>query len=144
MTLKLAPGSYDVATSLEVLAHVADQRAFLAKIADILRPGGRLMLATQNRPALERNDVPPPGPGQIRHWVDRDELSKLLSERFEIQQMFSLTPKFNRGYLRYLNSSKVGSVLSRTGLGSINRLMKGRQEKAWLGWTLMALARKRV
>jgi SAM-dependent methyltransferase len=54
---------YDVAISLEVLPHVADQPAFLAKIAGLLKPGGYLMLATQNKPALLRNDIPAPKPG---------------------------------------------------------------------------------
>jgi 2-polyprenyl-3-methyl-5-hydroxy-6-metoxy-1,4-benzoquinol methylase len=142
MTLDFGSEKYDLVTSLEVLSHVADQRGFLSKIADILKPGGYLMLATQNRPALERNDIPPPGPGQIRHWIDRFELSRLLSERFEIQELRSVTPQFNRGYLRYLNSYKLHSLFSRMGLGGVTRFVKERQEKAWLGWTLMALAKR--
>jgi 2-polyprenyl-3-methyl-5-hydroxy-6-metoxy-1,4-benzoquinol methylase len=144
MTLDLDAESYDVAVSLEVLAHVGDQAAFLSKIADILRPNGYLMLATQNRPALERNDVPPPAAGQIRRWVNRDELSVLLGERFEIIEMFSITPRFNVGWLRYLNSGKLNSAFAALRLASINALIRRMQEKAWLGWTIMALARKRV
>jgi hypothetical protein len=102
------------------------------------------MLATQNRPALEQNDIPPPAEGQIRQWVDRDELLTLLSERFEVIEMFSITPQFNCGWLRYLNSRKLHSLLAALGLSAINRFIKDRQEKAWLGWTLMALARKRA
>src|SRR5690349_1749997 len=74
---------FDIAVSLEVLTHVADQPAFLAKIASLLKPGGRLMLATQNRAALEKNDIEPPEPGQLRRWVDRDELRQLLQVDFE-------------------------------------------------------------
>ena len=141
--LSFEPKSYDVAVSLEVLSHVADQAAFLSKIADTLRNDGLLMLATQNRPALEQNDIPPPAEGQIRRWVDRDELLALLGKRFEVIEIFSITPQFNRGWRRYLNYRRLRSLLAALGLGEINRFIKDRQEKAWLGWTLMALARKR-
>jgi 2-polyprenyl-3-methyl-5-hydroxy-6-metoxy-1,4-benzoquinol methylase len=144
MALDFASKSYDVAISLEVLSHVANQAAFLGKIADILRNRSYLMLGTQNRPALERNDIPQPAQGQIRQWVDRHELASLLSYRFEVIEMLSITPQFDSGWLRYLNSRKLRSLLSGIGLNPINKLIKGGQERAWLGWTLMALARKRA
>lgn len=65
-SLDLAPSSFDVAVTLEVLSHVADQPAFLARIAHMLRDGGWLMLATQNRPVLERwSAVGAPIPGLL-------------------------------------------------------------------------------
>ncbi len=97
MALEFDEAGYDVIVCLEVLSHVADQRAFIARMASLLRPGGYLMLATQNRPQLERNAITAPKPGQIRHWVDRYQLSDLLSPDFQIRAMFSLTPKCNRG-----------------------------------------------
>ena len=54
MTLDLEPEGFDVIVSLEVLAHVDDQPAFVSRIASLLRPEGMLMLATQNRSVLER------------------------------------------------------------------------------------------
>lgn len=144
MTLDFEPAAYDVVISLEVLSHVADQPAFLAKIASLLRPRGYLMLATQNRPQLERNVVPPPEPGRIRVWVDRYELEGLLSEDFDIEELFSIVPRFNRGYLRYVNDARLHHLLRVIGLGSVSRLVTRSQERAWMGWTLMALARKRA
>lgn len=135
--------AYDVVINLEVLPHVADQPAFLSKLASLLRPDGYLMLATQNRPQLERNDVPPPMPGQIRHWVDRQELTGLLEKEFEIQQLFSITPIFNRGFLRVVNSHKLNAMLSALGLEALSKWAKTYQERVWLGWTLMAKAKKR-
>lgn len=144
MALDFSANSYDVVVSLEVLSHVANQPAFLSKIADILKKDGYLMLATQNRPALERNDIPPPAEGQVRRWINRHELQELLSGRFEVVEMFSITPQFNSGWLRRLNSRKLNSLLASVGLNAINQSIKHVQEKAWLGWTLMALARKRA
>ena len=54
MALDFGVGQFDVAVSLEVLSHVADTQAFIDKIASLLKPGGYLMLATQNRSVLER------------------------------------------------------------------------------------------
>lgn len=143
MSLDFAPASFDVAVSCEVLSHVADQPAFLARIAEILKPGGRLMIATQNRPALMRNDIPPPAPGQLRHWVDRRELAALLGAEFEVEELFSITPRFNRGVLRILNSGRLAAAASRAGLGPAMRGLRRLEEMADLGWTLMARARKR-
>ncbi len=143
MSLDFGEGAYDVVVSLEVLSHVADQQAFIAKIASLLRPGGRLMLATQNRPQLERNDIPAPMPGQIRQWVDHDELKRLLDPHFHVEQIFSITPTFNRGVLRYVNSRKLAALFRQASLSAVPDAMKRLQEKAGLGWTLMALARKR-
>ncbi len=142
MSLDFEKGSYDVLVCLEVLSHVADQRAFIRRIASLLKPGGYLMFATQNRPQLERNDIPRPMPGQIRQWVDRHELARLLEPDFNIRSLFSVTPQCNRGVLRIINSSKLHSALSAIGLARVGQTVKRVQEKAWLGWTLMCLAQK--
>jgi len=143
MALDFGIEAFDVVVSLEVLSHVADQPAFVGKLASLLRPGGYLMLATQNRPQLERNDIPVPEPGQIRNWVDRVELAKLLEREFEIEQLVSITPRCNRGILRVVNSQKLNTMLSTLGMGAARAWIKTYQEKAWLGWTLMVMAKKR-
>jgi 2-polyprenyl-3-methyl-5-hydroxy-6-metoxy-1,4-benzoquinol methylase len=142
MTTEVGSG-YDVAISLEVLAHVADQAAFLSKIWSLLKPGGHLMLATQNKPALMLNDVAAPKPGQLRHWVDRHELQELLAQRFELKQMFSITPRFNRGPLRILNSPRLQRAADAAFVGSVLRGLKWVQNRLWLGWTIMVLATAR-
>lgn len=144
MALDLEREAFDFAVSLEVLSHVADQPAFMAKIASLLRPGGYLIMATQNRPALERNILPPPGPGQIRRWVDRKEFETLLRADFDILELISITPQFNTGPLRYVNSRKFAALLGKAGLGGLHRRIVDYQEKSWLGWSLMTLARKRA
>jgi 2-polyprenyl-3-methyl-5-hydroxy-6-metoxy-1,4-benzoquinol methylase len=142
MSLDFGAANFDLAVSLEVLSHVADQPAFISKIASLLRPGGHFIIATQNRPALQRNDIPPPRPGQLRRWVDRHELKALLSAEFEAIEIRSITPIFNRGWLRVPNSYKLNRLASALKLHPLLRLVKRAQEKAWLGWTLMAFARK--
>jgi 2-polyprenyl-3-methyl-5-hydroxy-6-metoxy-1,4-benzoquinol methylase len=139
MSLKFR-ADYDVAVSLEVLSHVADQQALIAKIACHLRPGGYLMLATQNRPVLQHfNRIAPPAPGQLRHWVDRRELRKLLEPEFKVLKLYSVTCRANRGLMRWIHSRKVNAPLRALMGDRIDRL----KEAMGLGWTLMVLARKR-
>ncbi|GAA4107893.1 hypothetical protein GCM10022415_00230 [Knoellia locipacati] len=142
LTLPLPEGSFDVVVSLEVLSHVADQPAFLAKCADLLRPGGTLMLATQNRPVLERlNDVPPPRAGQLRRWVDAHELRALLTPRFVVDELFSVTLKSRRRHpIRALTSVRVDRVVRAFDRGALDRLRRTLERRGY-GWTLMARAR---
>ena len=141
MSMAFPAASRDVVVTLEVLAHVRDQRAFVAKLARLLRPGGHLMLATQNRPVLERyNNIPPPAPGQLRRWVDKEELKALLLPEFEVHEVFSVTPKASRGLMRIINSHKLNAPI-RAVVG--DRLERWK-EKRGLGWTLMALATRRA
>jgi hypothetical protein len=69
-------------------------------------------------------------------------LAGLLEKEFEIEQLFSITPQFNRGILRVVNWRKLNVMLRALGMGAVCKLVKTRQERAWMGWTLMALARK--
>jgi 2-polyprenyl-6-hydroxyphenyl methylase/3-demethylubiquinone-9 3-methyltransferase len=47
-------GPYDLVTSLEVVEHVVDVRAYLQGLADILADDGLLILSTPNRTGLSR------------------------------------------------------------------------------------------
>jgi 2-polyprenyl-3-methyl-5-hydroxy-6-metoxy-1,4-benzoquinol methylase len=120
---------FDAAVCLETLSHVADQQAFVDAIADVLRPGGHVLLTTQNRTVMSRLRVPPPGPGQIRNWVDGRTLRRLLASRFEAIQIGSINVP-GRGRLeghRFVPASSLAWAAGRAGLGK----------------TLVAKARKR-
>lgn len=139
MDLDFGDGSFDVIVTLEVLSHVANQEAFIAKLAKHLRPGGHLMMATQNRFVLQRfNRISPPAPGQLRQWVDRGELQALLEKKFEISSIFTVTPKANRGFMRIMNSRKLNVPIR----ALVGERLETFKEKAGLGWTIMALAHK--
>lgn len=131
---------FDVVVTAEVLSHVADHDAFVAKMSSHLRPGGSLMMATQNRFVLQHlNNIPPPAPGQLRKWFDRRELRALLARHFDVAEIFSVSPKANRGVMRIVNSAKLNRPV-RAVLGNrIDRI----KETLGLGWSLMALATKR-
>jgi 2-polyprenyl-3-methyl-5-hydroxy-6-metoxy-1,4-benzoquinol methylase len=142
MTLPFEAASFDVAVSLEVLAHVADQSAFIAKIHSLLRPGGWLMLATQNRPVLERhnmNSIQPAAPGQLRRWTDAAELRALIEPRFKIVELFTKTPRASQGPLKLINARPVRKVMR----AIVGERFEQLKENWGLGWTLMCLAQKR-
>jgi SAM-dependent methyltransferase len=163
MMLDFGIHCFDVVVTLEVLSHVADQRAFVKKLASLLRPGGHLMLATQNRLVLQYfNFIPPPAPGQLRRWVDRRELRGLLQPEFEVLELFSVTPKMGRGLaikqrIRPKGPDSRGPIAVGGGNGESatppadrvdgnrpRRWVTELLETAGLGWTLMALARRRI
>ena len=85
----LPPARFDLVTSMEVIEHVADKRAFVATLADRLAPGGLLVLSTPNRTprsrlllvgAAEAIGLIPRG---THHWDDfitPEELRDLLAE----------------------------------------------------------------
>lgn len=132
-------GQFDVIVSLEVLSHVADHGAFIAKLNALLRPGGYLMLATQNRPVLEKfNTVAPQQPGHLRRWFDRHELEALLSPHFSVLQIATLTPAANKGPIRLI----AGRQAKRLVRAVAGRGPEKALARAGFGWTLAALARK--
>lgn len=148
-TIPLPEQSFDIVVTLEVLSHVPDRAAFVAKIGRLLRPGGLLLLATQNRPVLKYlNDVPPPAEGQLRYWVDRRELRDLLGGAFEVLELFTVTPRMSR-LTKHVGRARAEVTApqrpvdaddepsTRTGMGW--RLL----EQVGLGWTIMCRAQRR-
>lgn len=141
MQLELPRAHFDVAVSLEVLSHVVDQAAFVARLADLLKPGGLLVLATQNRPVMQRwSAVAPPSPAQVRHWVDARELRTLLAARFDAIRVVSVCPAGDRGLLRVVNSPRVDAIARRLGFG---RALNSLKERVMLGQSLIAFGRRR-
>jgi SAM-dependent methyltransferase len=139
LALDFPAAAFDVVVTLEVLAHVHDQRAFVSKLAQLLRPGGYLMLATQNRTVLQRyNRIPPPGPGQLRQWTNKEELGLLLARDFKVAEIFSITPRANKGLMRILHSRTFNRPIRALVGDRVDRF----KESIGLGWTLMTLARK--
>lgn len=137
--LPLKAEAYDVVVSLEVLSHIADQQAFISQIARLLKPGGVLLIATQNRTVLaERCHIPPPRPGQLRNWVDREEFQTLLQSRFHVERLVSASPVAHKGLRRLLTGQRVNNALR----GVIGNRWRDFLERRGWGWTLMATARK--
>jgi len=142
MTLTLPLETFNVVVTLETLSHVADQRAFVGRLADLLRVGGYLILTTQNSFVFERrNDVLPRCPGQRRSWVNWKDLKRLLKPRFTILSATTVEPAGHRGVLRLVNSVKLNAQLGRLlSMNTIERL----KERVGLGQSLVVLCRRKA
>lgn len=141
MSLDLPDAGYDVVVTLETLPHMRDQAAFVRRLAQRLRPGGRLMLATQNRFVFERwEKVAPRARGQIRQWTTRRELRALLSSAFVVEELYTVSPFAHGGILRLVNSPRLNGLLAH----AVPQARLDRwKEQAGLGHSIMALARRR-
>jgi hypothetical protein len=113
----------------------------VSKLHRLLRPDGLLILATQNRPALERNRVPPArtrtatrlgGPPRTR-----------IASRIQVRRAGDAVDHstFNRGVLRVVNSYRIHHTLRTVGLSGLTRRVKEYQKQLWLGWTIVVAAR---
>ncbi len=139
LDVELPEAAFDAVVSLEVLSHVADQPGYIAKIARLLKPGGQMLMATQNRPVLERNKLPPAG-GWLRRWVDRRELAEMTAPHMVVRDMFTVEPSAKEGVARYLTAGKVMRIMNLVTLGAY----KAGLERAGLGWSIMCRAEKPI
>ena len=136
------PGEeFDIVVSLETLSHVPDQAKFVRRIRDILKPGGFLILTTQNRLVFQRHaGVKPRAEGQIRQWLSPRELHRLLAREFVIRRITTMLPDGHLGFLRLVNSERLNSVVRRVASPqSIQRMKEG----LGLGQTIVVLAQRR-
>jgi 2-polyprenyl-3-methyl-5-hydroxy-6-metoxy-1,4-benzoquinol methylase len=131
---------FDVVVSMEVISHLTDQPAFIHKCWEALKPGGYLMLATQNKYVYEhRAETAPPSPSQVRKWLTPRTLRKILEPEFEIIQLTSVYPDGHKGILRIVNSPRVNGLVARV-VPQVQ--LDAMKERMLLGMTLMALAQK--
>lgn len=135
-----ANGEFDIVVSLETLSHVADQQAFIDRIRDVLKPGGYLILTTQNRLVFERRaGVNPPAAGQIRQWLSPNGVRHLLRVDFVIRRFTTMLPEGQLGFLRIVNSTRLNRMLSLfVSRDSITRW----KERLGLGQTIAVLAQR--
>jgi SAM-dependent methyltransferase len=74
--LPFGEASFELVTCFEVIEHVAEQRAVLAELARVLKPGGMMLISSPNR-----DRYPPGNPFHVRELTP-GELKALLTESF--------------------------------------------------------------
>ena len=140
LKMKLPSESFDVVVAMETFSHVR-QPEFVCWAAEVLKPGGYLLLTTQNRKIYMRSSsVKPPGEGQVRRWVTQAELKALLEGRFSVEHCFTIEPGGSRGLLRVVNSRKLNGALGK--LFSPAKV-KALKERLGFGQTIVTMARRR-
>jgi 2-polyprenyl-3-methyl-5-hydroxy-6-metoxy-1,4-benzoquinol methylase len=139
-TLDLPVNSFDVVVTLETLSHVSDQPAFVRRLSQLLKPGGFLLLTTQNKSVFERcADIGPPN-GWIRKWVTMKTLKGFLRPDFSLQRATTLEPEGHLGFLRVINSCRINNYFDAAlGASRVKRL----KESAGIGQTIFVVAVKR-
>jgi 2-polyprenyl-3-methyl-5-hydroxy-6-metoxy-1,4-benzoquinol methylase len=131
---------FDLVVSSEVLAHVPDQPAFIHRLADLLKPGGLVLITTQNKYVFDRIANIPPPEGWIRTWVTMKMLKSMLRKEFTIKYATTLEPEGHLGFMRVVNSKKVNRALNALfGIERTQRL----KERAGFGQSLFVIAKKR-
>jgi len=134
---------FDVVVSQEVIAHVEDQPKYLDLAAEVLKPGGYLIVTTGNKFVMDRlGEVgwyayPPE---HIERELYRGQLRKMLSSRFEVIKHLTIVPIGSRGILRLVNSHKLNSLARRI---VPQKKLDAWKERAGLGWQMIVLARSK-
>jgi len=139
-TLDLPVNYFDVIVTEQVLAHVADQQAFVHRLAGLLKKGGFLILTTQNKFVFDRTAGIDPPEGWIRQWVTMKTLKTLLQEDFSLRRATTIEPEGHLGLLRIVNSARLnGYCNAAIGAHRVKRL----KERAGFGQALFVVATKR-
>jgi 2-polyprenyl-3-methyl-5-hydroxy-6-metoxy-1,4-benzoquinol methylase len=132
---------YDVLVCMETIAHVPDQPAFVKRLADVLRPGGTVVLTTQNAYVWNHTSwLKPPGPGQLRNWPSPERLRALFEADFAIQSLTTCAPGGDVGWLRLVHNGITRRIAEST-MGKAR--WRDLRERARLGRSLVLVATKR-
>ena len=134
---------FDVVVSQEVIAHVEDQDKYVARAAQVLKPGGYFIVTTSNKYVWDRLgdvgwNVQPPQ--HIAKQLSRGELKTMLKPGFNVLKTFTIIPHGYKGILRVVNSAKLNAALHLIiPKPRLDRL----KEKAGFGWQMIFLAQKK-
>lgn len=95
--LPFADEEFDCVVSFQVIEHIKHDRAFVEEVRRVLKPGGRFIVSTPNRPmSLTRN------PWHIREYTP-EEFSRLLGDFSKVE---ALGVKGNERVWRYYEKNR--------------------------------------
>jgi 2-polyprenyl-3-methyl-5-hydroxy-6-metoxy-1,4-benzoquinol methylase len=132
---------FDVVVMVDAIAYFTNQDAAVAAVRRLLAPGGHLVLSTVNPIVYRRLSwVGPPGEGQVRQWLTRGELVRLL-ERHDLKpgETRTILPAGDRGFLRWVNARKLNRPVE--ALVSARRLVRAK-ERLGLGQYRLLVAQR--
>ena len=135
---------FDIVVSQEVIAHVENQPQYIDLAAEVLKPGGHLIITTGNKFVMDRLgdvgwNVQPPE--HIAVQLSRGHLKQMLAPRFKVLHSFTIIPHGKRGILRLINSYRLNSVAR---IIFAQEAINSFKESAGFGWQMIFLAQKRM
>lgn len=136
----LPMGHFDVVVALSVIG-VVDQRRFLDRTCELLKPRGYLILTCPNKFVWDRTNFTRQSHGEIcLNWLNMKDLKGLLHGHFSVVHAETIIPAGNRGILRLVNSRRLNKLIQRIVPESYVVRAK---EKMGLGRALVVVAQKR-
>jgi len=133
--------SYEIVVSLETIAYVQNQEAFIRRVVDILEPKGYFILTGVNKYVFERrSDINSSAAAIARNWLTVKEFKSLLKPYFNIQFLTTIEPSGDKGLLRMVNSYKLNKLIN-TFISS-DKLTKYKEQLGF-GQTVIVLAQKK-
>lgn len=135
------PPVFDFVVCADALAHMRDQAACIDRIARLLRPGGTLLLMTQNAFVWRRRSRSKSlGRGQHQVWPSAARYRALLAPHFETIDVTSFDPGGDMGVLWWVENRYV-----RGGMGRLVGRQRWRRllERMHLGRERVYVARRR-
>jgi ubiquinone/menaquinone biosynthesis C-methylase UbiE len=151
LKMELPGAPYQTIVTLETVAHVYDQMAFFRRCAELLGPGGVIIVTTQNKEIYDFQGYPPPR-GWLRKWVTAPELRGLMSPYFRSVATRTIVPAVPGTMrsaadgrrpplpLRVAYSHKLDRIAGKVGLG---RLAGALRCSLGYGQTIVAAGVKR-
>jgi SAM-dependent methyltransferase len=94
-SLNKVDGPFDLAVSFESIEHVHDAPGFLSRVAELLAPGGILLISTPNALVTGNVDAKPDNPFHLREYTI-EQFTSVLSRCFQIQELWG--QRFSAAY----------------------------------------------
>jgi len=131
---------FDLVVSQEVIDHVEDQPKFVQRAAQVLKPGGHLILSATNKFVMDRvgDSFPEQPPQHISRYMDRRTLKRMLQPYFSWIRSETIIPLGHEGILRAVNSPKVNRLI---GTFIPTRRLDRVKEIAGLGYQIIVVAK---
>ena len=141
-TWQAGAASFDVVVMVDTIAYFRDQDRAVNHAWSLLKPGGYLVLTTVNPFVHSRmSSTRPPGQGQVRKWLTKDALHRLLHRNgFNVLRSYTACPSGDKGILRWVNSRKLNRAVSFLTRGPEHLTLL--KERLGLGQYRVAVARR--
>jgi SAM-dependent methyltransferase len=112
------PGPFDLVLTADGLAHMPDHRVALRRMMSVVKPGGTLLLMTENPAVWRRRSRLRPLPPSVPHprpeqWPSLSLIRETLRPAFQIERVSSLDPGGDRGLLWWVEHRYVRGAMNR-------------------------------